>query len=100
MIDFDFQTSRIDLMTFDSPFISDPPDSNSNVSGVALDFEGTWNAQEGYNSRGWCDVSIDTLVRQLQGFHHRLQVTAVGLPPFEGSSFSISSASNILKESF
>ena len=84
-------------MTFDSPFISDPPDSNSEV---ALDFEGIWNAQEGYNSRGWCDVSIDMLVRQLQGVQHRLQVIAVGLPPFEGSSFLISSTSNILKGSF
>lgn len=78
-------------MTFDSPFISDPPDSSLTLSEVAPDFKGTWNAQEGYNSRGWCDVSIDLLVRRLQGLQHRLQVTAVELPPFEGSNFLISS---------
>ena len=87
-------------MTFDSPFISDPPDPNLSVSEVALDFDGAWNSQEGYSSRGWCDVSIDMLVRRLQGLQHRLQVTAVELPPFEGSSFSISFASNMLKRSF
>jgi AP-4 complex subunit epsilon-1 len=54
------------------------------------DFESIWNAlDQSSGARGWCDGSIDGVVRRLQGLGHRLKVIAVDRPPFEGMSFCI-----------
>lgn len=39
---------------------------------------------ESSNARGWCEVSIDVVVRKLQGLQYRLTVITVDLLPFEG----------------
>jgi AP-4 complex subunit epsilon-1 len=77
-------TSRVDLIAFDSPFITDPPDPDTDSSSIGPDFEDTWNALEGSNARGWCEISTDVVVRRLQGLPYRLTVIAIDRPPFEG----------------
>ena len=49
------------------------------------DFETTWNALESGAARGWCDSSMDTVLRRLQGLQRRLRVTERDRPPFEGT---------------
>lgn len=78
------QASRVDLIAFDSPFMSDPPYTSS--SDTEPDFESTWNSLQDSNARGWCEASIDVILRRLQGLQHRLTVIAADLPPFEGKS--------------
>lgn len=43
-----------------------------------------WNSMEDSNVRGWCEVSIDTIVRLLQSLQLRMRVTPVDQAPFEG----------------
>ncbi|KAF7979870.1 hypothetical protein HWV62_40641 [Athelia sp. TMB] len=80
-------TSRLDLIAFDSPFLTDPPEAKipeSKPSAEELDFESIWDTMHNSNARGWCDVTIDVVVRKLQGLQHRLTVIPTDLPPFEG----------------
>ncbi|KAH7926514.1 ARM repeat-containing protein [Leucogyrophana mollusca] len=72
--------SRVDLITLDSPFLADP-DAPPHAEPV---FEDAWDAMERSNLRGWCEASMDSIVRLLQGLQHRLVVIAVDQPPFEG----------------
>jgi len=86
--------SRVDLIAFDSPFISDPPDQES--AEAEPDFESTWNALQNSSARGWCELSIDIVVRRLQGLRRRLKVIAAELPPFKGDfKILISSGSDV-----
>jgi hypothetical protein len=78
-----FQTSRVDLMTFDSPFITDPLEVPAQ-SETDLNFESTWNALGKCNSRGWSELPIDDVVHRLQGQGLKLKVITVDRPPFEG----------------
>ncbi|KAI0636737.1 ARM repeat-containing protein [Trametes polyzona] len=74
-----------DLIALDSPFISEPaPSIASTLSIAEHDFEPTWNALESSTSRGWCESSIDAVLRKLQGLHRRLKVSERDSPPFEG----------------
>jgi hypothetical protein len=82
-----YQAARIDLIAFDSPFISDPgedlgftPEPEPEPS-----FEVTWKVLEKTNARGWCDSSMDVALRRLQGQDMRLKVIPVDQPPFEGA---------------
>ncbi|KAF7977752.1 hypothetical protein HWV62_2842 [Athelia sp. TMB] len=80
-------TSRLDLIAFDSPFLTDPPEAKipeSKPSAEELDFESIWDTMHSSNARGWCEVTIDVVVRKLQGLQHRLTVIPTDLPPFEG----------------
>lgn len=47
-------------------------------------FEEIWDAMENSNSRGWCESSMDNIVRLLQSLQHSMKVIAVDQPPFEG----------------
>ncbi|TCD66013.1 hypothetical protein EIP91_001913 [Steccherinum ochraceum] len=77
-------SSQVDLLGLDSPFISEPPASASSSVSADLDFEKIWNTLAHANSRGWCEVTIDVVVRKLQSMQHTLQVTASDQPPFQG----------------
>lgn len=74
-----------DLIALDSPFMSEPAPSIASTLSIAdNDFETTWNSFEGSPSRGWCEASIDAVLRRLQGLQRRLLVTERDRPPFEG----------------
>ncbi|KAI0748602.1 ARM repeat-containing protein [Daedaleopsis nitida] len=78
-----------DLIALDSPFMSEPAPPSiaaamSNMSIGELDFEATWDALKSGAARGWCESSIDTVLRKLQGLQRRLRVTERDRPPFEG----------------
>lgn len=81
----DIQLTRADLISLDSPFITDPPEIQSEVD---LDFESIWNGLEGSDMRGWCEVPMDAVLRRLQHLQHRLSVTPVDQPPFESTYLS------------
>ncbi|KAJ2993462.1 hypothetical protein NUW54_g7717 [Trametes sanguinea] len=81
----DEDASAPDLIALDSPFISEQtPSIASTLSEAELDFDTTWNALESSTSRGWCEASMDTVLRKLQALHRRLKVTERDRPPFEG----------------
>ncbi|KAG2345684.1 ARM repeat-containing protein [Suillus weaverae] len=72
--------SRVDLISLDTAFSEVPvtfpiPES---------DFEEVWDAMENSNLRGWCESSMDNVVRLLQSLQHSMRVIAVDQPPFEG----------------
>ncbi|KAH9945906.1 ARM repeat-containing protein [Epithele typhae] len=76
-----------DLITLDSPFMSEPVAlsiSSAMSSVIEQDFEATWNALSDSVMRGWCESSMDTMLRRLQGLGHTLRVTERDRPPFEG----------------
>ncbi|KAG2150452.1 armadillo-type protein [Suillus clintonianus] len=72
--------SRVDLISLDTAFSEVPvtfltPEPN---------FEEVWDAMENSNLRGWCESSMDNVVRLLQSLQHSMRVIAVDQPPFEG----------------
>ncbi|RPD66372.1 ARM repeat-containing protein [Lentinus tigrinus ALCF2SS1-7] len=76
-----------DLIALDSPFMSEPaaPSIASTLSSIVeQDFETTWNALESGAARGWCESSMDAVLRKLQGLQRMLRVTERDRPPFEG----------------
>lgn len=75
--------SKMDLISLDSPFVSEPLSSQAS-SIIEPDFEKTWNSFVDHHSRGWCETSIDLVVRQLQTLDHPLRVTPSDQPPFQG----------------
>ncbi|TFY54482.1 hypothetical protein EVG20_g9685 [Dentipellis fragilis] len=48
------------------------------------DFAASWDSLEKYNSRGWCEMPSEGVVRKLQGLQHRMAVFSADQPPFEG----------------
>ncbi|KAA1478331.1 ARM repeat-containing protein [Dentipellis sp. KUC8613] len=91
------QGSRVDLISLDSPFMAEPPAPASldplDLSGGEVqtekeekhkDFAASWDALEKYNSRGWCEMPSEGVVRKLQGLQHRMAVFPADQPPFEG----------------
>lgn len=78
----DAEISRSDLIILESPFSSEPVDLAA--SGAEPDFETIWNAMEPSNLRGWCDSSIDAVVRQFQTLQLAMRVIAADQAPFEG----------------
>ncbi|TFK46615.1 ARM repeat-containing protein [Heliocybe sulcata] len=79
-----------DLIALESPFVSEPADLGSSVS--SPDFETIWSDMERTNLRGWCDFSIDAVVRRLQGLQLAMRVIAADQLPFEGDLKIIISA--------
>ncbi|KAG9316700.1 armadillo-type protein [Chiua virens] len=76
--------SRVDLIALDSPFIAEPAKEVS----VDADFKVAWDAMENSNVRGWCEASLDMIVRLLQSLQYRMKVIATDQPPFEGACIS------------
>lgn len=77
---------QADLLSLDSPFLSEPPAPMISSITIEPDFEKIWTALENTNSRGWCEVTIDVVVRKLQRMQHTMQVIASDQPPFHGTS--------------
>ncbi|KAG6375445.1 hypothetical protein JVT61DRAFT_3003 [Boletus reticuloceps] len=48
------------------------------------DFMAAWDSMENANVRGWCEASLDMIVRLLQSLQYRMRVIATDQPPFEG----------------
>lgn len=79
--------SRVDLIAFDSPFMSDPPTIASPGADAAheVDFERIWNTLENASSaRGWCEAGLEDIVNRLRGLELPVQTVAEGSPPFLG----------------
>lgn len=69
----------MDLIAFDSPFVTEPPDARA-------DFERQWDTiEDSSGARGWCNGTVDVVVRQLQSLGgHRVEVVSMDVPPFLG----------------
>ena len=76
------QTSRTDLITLDSPFISD---ESAALQGDEVGFERTWDALAKNNARGWCESSIHVVFQHLQALNLGIKVIPIDHPPFEGT---------------
>jgi AP-4 complex subunit epsilon-1 len=72
------------LITLDSPFVPDLPESPSAQQDIGSEFEKLWNTFESTDARGWCEVSTDVVVRRLQGLALDIRVIAADRLPFEG----------------
>ncbi|OJA17845.1 hypothetical protein AZE42_03319 [Rhizopogon vesiculosus] len=72
--------SRVDLISLDMA----PNEISVTVPTLEPYFEEVWDAMENSNSRGWCESSMDNIVRLLQSLQHSMRVIAVDQPPFEG----------------
>lgn len=72
--------SRVDLISLDTAFSEVPVTFPT----PEPDFEEVWDAMENSNFRGWCESSMDNVVRLLQSLQHSMRVIAVDQPPFEG----------------
>ena len=71
------QEDRIDLISLNSPFVSDQPEDTG--------FEAIWDVNEDSEVRGWQRSSIDHAVRRLQRMRFlRLRVISPDDPPFRG----------------
>ncbi|KAJ7188509.1 armadillo-type protein [Mycena filopes] len=69
-----------DLIAFnDSPFISDPS------ADTPSDFESMWNGfDESSSARGWCDVSLEDVIKRLESMEDTLKVISAEELPFVG----------------
>jgi len=72
--------SRADLIALDSPFFAESAKEES----ADADFKAAWDSMESANVRGWCEASLDMIVRLLQSLQYRMRVIATDQPPFEG----------------
>ncbi|KAH0589235.1 hypothetical protein H2248_004997 [Termitomyces sp. 'cryptogamus'] len=77
--------SRVDLISLDSPFVSETTDillrSETRTEG---DFESLWNS-EGGDARGWFNGSVGVAVERMRNLEHtRLKVFPADLPPYLG----------------
>ncbi|KDR75335.1 hypothetical protein GALMADRAFT_140851 [Galerina marginata CBS 339.88] len=82
------ETSRVDLINLESPYPTDmsTPLESSDTLGDHQNFEDLWTSfQVPCDLRGWCNASIDTLLRRLQRLDNlHLRVISADLPPFIG----------------
>ncbi|KAJ7078870.1 armadillo-type protein [Mycena belliarum] len=74
------QNPAPDLIAFnDSPFISDPYADNPNV------VEPMWNSfKESSGARGWCDASVEEVIKRLDSMEDTLEIIPVEETPFIG----------------
>ncbi|KAL4074160.1 armadillo-type protein [Scleroderma citrinum] len=79
MNDKEDEESVMDLITLDASAATDDVDRSPEPT-----FEEVWNSMEKSNVRGWCEVSMDAVVRLLQSLQFHMRVIAVDQPPFEG----------------
>ncbi|CAL1705101.1 unnamed protein product [Somion occarium] len=82
VLEEDELASQADLISLDSPFVSEP--ITSICSFLEPDFETVWNSLASSNTRGWYDSPMDVLVRKLQSLQKPLRVTPADQPPFIG----------------
>ena len=85
------QSPRVDLISLESPFIAEPKPGEVTVLEAGdenRDFASVWDAATAFSARGWCDGTLDGVVRRLQGlgFTRGLSVLPADQPPFEGGA--------------
>ncbi|KAF5325623.1 hypothetical protein D9611_000102 [Ephemerocybe angulata] len=75
--------SSTDLISLDSPFVTEGTAEEESVSD---EFERIWNTlPDGQGGRGWCDGSVEVVLRRLQCLDGmRVRVAPSHMPPFEG----------------
>ena len=71
---------KVDLIALDLPSTGTECADNS----PEPDFEEIWNSMKNSNVRGWCEMSMDAIVRLLQSLQLHMRVIAVDRSPFEG----------------
>ncbi|PCH37830.1 ARM repeat-containing protein [Wolfiporia cocos MD-104 SS10] len=75
--------TRVDLITLDSPFVSEPVVSASQAL-RSPEVESIWNRLERYNSRGWCELSVDAALERLQDNFGQIRTLRADEDPFKG----------------
>ncbi|KAI0003205.1 armadillo-type protein [Russula compacta] len=80
---------RADLISLDTPFITEPQPGEVRApeeDEQNHDFASVWDAASAFSARGWCDGTLDAVVRRLQGlgFPRGLAVLPADQPPFQG----------------
>ncbi|KZT71326.1 ARM repeat-containing protein [Daedalea quercina L-15889] len=98
VLDEDESTTNADLIALDSPFMSEPAASISDVlevddihdSNTHLEekFKADWDSMSDSNARGWCEVSAETVVGRLQNSaeHWSVITTTPEHEPFPGEA--------------
>ncbi|KAG6920089.1 hypothetical protein DXG01_010157 [Tephrocybe rancida] len=78
--------SRVDLITLDSPFVSDPSEVSGSEIDAGIEFERLWNSSmDDGDLRGWFNGSVAVAIERLQGLSLiSLRVISVDLPPYPG----------------
>ncbi|KAI0062104.1 ARM repeat-containing protein [Artomyces pyxidatus] len=80
----DLLGSKLDLISLDSPFMSEPPTALEELDELDHDFESSWNSLDKFSARGWCEMSMDAVVRRLQGLQFKIVVLSSDQLPFQG----------------
>ncbi|KAI9508829.1 ARM repeat-containing protein [Russula earlei] len=80
---------RADLISLDVPFIAEQPDDvkvSEQDEQNRDDFANVWDTASTFSARGWCDETLEAVVRRLQGlgFPRGLAVLPADRPPFQG----------------
>ncbi|TFY64690.1 hypothetical protein EVJ58_g2464 [Rhodofomes roseus] len=96
VIDEDDSATRADLIALDSPFMSEPVASISDVLGNMRglgnvsedDFKQEWDSMSDSNARGWCEVPAETVVERLRNANGHWDVTFITAEeePFTGDT--------------
>ncbi|KAH9930688.1 ARM repeat-containing protein [Fomitopsis serialis] len=96
VMDEDNLTTRADLIALDSPFMSEPVASISDVLGHMRDlnvvseddFRQEWDGMSDSNARGWCEASPETVVERLQNAsgHWNVRFMPAEQEPFPGDT--------------
>jgi len=83
----------VDLISLDTPFISESQQGDGSVpepepeqSEPNHDFAHVWDTTSAFSARGWCDDTLEAVVRRLQGlgFPRGLAVLPADQSPFQG----------------
>ena len=74
----------MDLINFDSPFISDPSEASAVSEDNTVDFERVWDALVNKDSRGWCELSVTLVYQRLRALDLGMKVIPADESPFQG----------------
>lgn len=74
----------MDLISLDSPFMTEAPASTEESHEANHDFEQAWETLDKLTSRGWCEEPIEAVVRKLQTLQCNMSVLPADQGPFQG----------------
>ncbi|KAG6862341.1 hypothetical protein C0995_016039 [Termitomyces sp. Mi166 len=81
------QASRVDLISLDSPFVSESTRSEGRSE---EDFESLWDSMEDGDARGWFNGSVGVAVERMRSLRPvRLKLVPVDLPPYLGAGSGV-----------
>lgn len=82
------QATKVDLIAFDAPFLSDPDSSGLPFISDKEQFEVLWDSPDGVASRGWFGASVDQLLERLESVKEldqaEVKTIAMEEEPFKG----------------